>query len=242
MSVAATGTGVPAGRTRGGQARRAQGGAVERIFAAVGADSSGPLLVRVFKSERRLELWDLSRRTGRYALVADHPFLGTSGGLAPKRRAGGHRIPEGFHRMLGLNPESRYHLSLHLDCPNASDRLLGVHPCPGDDIYIHGSAVSDGWIRLDNRAIERLYPAVPASRNAGHAVPVDIFPCRFSSPARRRLLSREGALDAELAEFWADLAEAFALFERTGVPPRVTVEASGRYGFAPGAAKAVAAC
>ena len=63
-----------------------------------------------------------------------------SGGLAPKRRQGDHRTPEGLYRIDSRNPASRFHLALHISYPEPSDkeraRKLGVSP--GGDIMIHG--------------------------------------------------------------------------------------------------------
>ena len=63
-----------------------------------------------------------------------------SGGLAPKRRQGDHRTPEGPYTIDYRNPASRYHLALHISYPQKSDMLrarqLGVDP--GGDIMIHG--------------------------------------------------------------------------------------------------------
>jgi len=70
-----------------------------------------------------------------------------SGGLAPKRRQGDHRTPEGPYTIDYRNPASRYHLALHISYPQKSDMLrarqLGVDP--GGDIMIHGLGPSFSW-------------------------------------------------------------------------------------------------
>jgi murein L,D-transpeptidase YafK len=213
-------------------ARRHQAAALSRMFHAAHVAYPGRLLIVAFKHERRLELWGFSQRRGRYVEVAAYPFLGSSGALGPKRRSWDHQIPEGFYEITVLNPASLYHLSLKVDYPNASDRVLGDRRGPGSDIFIHGDSVSDGCIPIGDRAIEQLYLAVLDSRAMGYRVPVDIFPCRFSDTSCRALLRREEDARPELAAFWDDLAEGFDLFERSGVPPRVAVAASGRYLFA----------
>jgi len=210
-------------------ARRAQAPALQRMFRAAHVGYPARLLIVAFKWERTLELWGFSRQTGRYVRVASYPFLAGSGELGPKRRSWDHQIPEGFYRVTLLNPASLYHLSLELDYPNAADRILGDARDPGSEIFIHGGAASDGCIPIGNRAIEQLYIAVLDSRAAGYPVPLEIFPCRFSDPACRGLLEREDRNRPALAAFWADLAEGYELFARSGCPPVVVVDASGRY-------------
>src|SRR3954447_5446803 len=57
-----------------------------------------------------------------------------------KEREGDGRTPEGRYTIDGRNPQSKYHLALHISYPNAADvehaRAHGVEP--GGDIMIHG--------------------------------------------------------------------------------------------------------
>ena len=70
-----------------------------------------------------------------------------SGGLAPKRRQGDHRTPEGPYTIDYRNPASRFHLALHISYPQKTDMLrarqLGVDP--GGDIMIHGLGPGFSW-------------------------------------------------------------------------------------------------
>lgn len=62
------------------------------------------------------------------------------GGLARKEREGDGRTPEGHYIIDSRNPNSHYHLALHISYPNAEDRKhaakLGVSP--GGAVMIHG--------------------------------------------------------------------------------------------------------
>jgi murein L,D-transpeptidase YafK len=96
--------------------------------------------------------------------------------IGPKRRAGDGRTPEGLYVIDGRNPNSRYHLSLHISYPNDRDqahaRAIGARP--GGDICLHGlpeaySAFTpvaflrdwtDGCIALANSAIEEIWDRV----------------------------------------------------------------------------------
>jgi murein L,D-transpeptidase YafK len=57
-----------------------------------------------------------------------------------KEREGDGRTPEGRYTIDWRNPESKYHLSLHVSYPNEADRerarAAGLDP--GGDIMIHG--------------------------------------------------------------------------------------------------------
>lgn len=227
-------SGAQAGFSRVEAARQRQAAALHGLFANARVDAPGQLLIVVYKAERRLELWGFSRRRGRFVPVASYPMLATSGVLGPKRRSWDHQIPEGFYRVAALNPVSLYHLSLLVDYPNRSDRLLGDRRDPGDDIFIHGDHVSDGCVAIGDSAIEQVYLAVLEGRASGNDVPVEILPCRFSDSGCQALMRREAEGKPELAPFWGNLAGGFEQFERSGMPPRVSVAASGRYVFSQG--------
>ncbi len=106
--------------------------------------------------------------------------------LGPKRFQGDERTPEGLYRIDSRNPDSQYHLSLHVSYPNAVDRaraqLWGKEP--GGDIMIHGLPVGDesvgiehtqydwthGCIAVTDREIEELWRLVPVG------TPIDLKP------------------------------------------------------------------
>ena len=93
------------------------------------------------------------------------PILAASGMAGPKLREGDKQVPEGVYRIELLNPNSRYHLSLRVNYPNAADieqagrdgRELSVL---GGDIMIHGGAESIGCIAIGDPAVEELFVLV----------------------------------------------------------------------------------
>lgn len=125
----------------------------------------------VEKSLRRLTYWagGLPLRTYDIALG------GTPTGAKTKR--GDRRTPEGLYHIDARNPNSKFHLGLHVSYPNAQDvaraRALGIDP--GGDIMIHGlpkgqagvGAVHRTWdwtngcVALTNQEIEELFASVP---------------------------------------------------------------------------------
>lgn len=126
----------------------------ERCAAAGVAYPPRHLALVAFKQEQRLEAWADGRR------IAAYPFTGSSGGPGPKLRAGDGQIPEGIYAVEGLNPNSRFHLSIRLDYPNDFDRRMAAREHReelGDDIFIHGGSASVGCIPIGDDAIEELF-------------------------------------------------------------------------------------
>ncbi len=110
------------------------------------------------KEEKQVEVWGANAR-GAYKRLAVYPVLAASGKAGPKRRRGDLQVPEGFYRISALNPASRFHLSLRVDYPNAEDIAHSAVPreAMGDDIYVHGNAVSIGCLAMGDPAIEEIF-------------------------------------------------------------------------------------
>ena len=183
--------------------------------------------LRAFKAERTLELW-AADRPGPLTLVRRYPVAALSGGPGPKRREGDGQVPEGVYRIDRFNPKSRFHLSLGLDYPNASDRLRGDPKRPGGDIFIHGNAVSIGCLAMTDPLIDEIYPACFAARNR-RAIPVHLFPCRMDGPLLPALLQRY----PQNALFWKELRPIDAAFRKGHVPPNVRITRTGAYRLSP---------
>lgn len=114
------------------------------------------------KEERLLVLY-ASAESAPFRLISAYPILAASGRPGPKLEEGDRQVPEGLYRIEGLNPNSRFHLSLKIDYPNAFDRRMadaeGRHDL-GGDIFIHGAAVSIGCLAMGNRVAEELFVLV----------------------------------------------------------------------------------
>jgi murein L,D-transpeptidase YafK len=76
--------------------------------------------------------------------------------VGPKVRAGDHRTPEGNYAIDWRNPESKFHLSLHVSYPKALDiqRARQSGAAPGGDIMIHGLQNGLGWIGRFHRLVD----------------------------------------------------------------------------------------
>jgi murein L,D-transpeptidase YafK len=122
--------------------------------------------VFVDKSERRLDLL----RDG--AVIASFDIALGFAPEAHKTEQGDGRTPEGDYVIDWRNPESRFHLSLHISYPNDADRAQAAARgvSPGGDIFIHGTpgwagVVDSDWtlgcIAVTNDEIEAIWSAVP---------------------------------------------------------------------------------
>lgn len=147
----------------------------------------------VLKEERVLELWAEGAEAAR--LVRRYPVLAASGGPGPKLRQGDLQVPEGVYRVLWLNPNSGYHLSMKLDYPNAFDRAHARSDGRtdlGGDIFVHGRAVSIGCVALGDPAIEELF-----------VLAADVGTARVKTVIAPRDLRAAAARDPESASAWA---------------------------------------
>ena len=82
-------------------------------------------------------------------------------------------MPGGFYEIDLFNPQRSFHLSLGLNYPNTADRALD-EPAPGSDIFIHGGAVTVGYMPITNAGIEEIYLLTVMARAAGY--PGSYFP------------------------------------------------------------------
>lgn len=124
--------------------------------------------VVVDKSERTLTLY-ANRRA---FLVIGGIQLGDAP-VGHKRFQGDERTPEGRYSIDWSNPDSAYHLSLHISYPNAADEAYAATQgrSAGGMIMIHGQPNgvagrmrgdwTDGCIALANDEVEYLWQVVP---------------------------------------------------------------------------------
>src|SRR3989454_1730022 len=136
------------------------------------------------KDQARLEVWADGGRG--WTFVRSYLVRASSGRLGPKLRQGDHQVPEGIYRIAALNPNSRYHLSMRLDYPNAFDQARAGEEGRarlGGDIMIHGSALSDGCLPVGDVAVEELFALTARVGTANVAVVVSPVDLRRVDPA-----------------------------------------------------------
>lgn len=184
------------------------------------------LFIRAFKQEKKLEIWAKNQAESQYILLITYDFCTTSGTLGPKREQGDLQTPEGFYSLDRFNPTSNFHLSLGVNYPNESDRILGTKGKLGGDIFIHGNCVTVGCIPITDDKIKELYLLCVEARNAGQTnISVHIFPFQMN----------EGNLtkntDNQFFNFWKNLQKGYDLFEKTHQIPTIKVSKNGLYQY-----------
>lgn len=131
----------------------------EKFRAAKVAWPPQDIVLIAIKDEKSLELF-ARPKGGAWAFVHRYPVLAASGGIGPKLRQGDKQVPEGIYSVSFLNPESRYHVSMRLNYPNAFDRKMAEQDgrkVLGGDIMIHGKNVSAGCLAMGDAAAEELF-------------------------------------------------------------------------------------
>jgi hypothetical protein len=165
-------------------------------------------------------------------LFKTYKVCALAGALGPKRLQGDYQVPEGFYFINEFNPRSNYHLSLGLNYPNPSDRLLSDSAHPGGDIYIHGSCVTVGCIPVMNDQIEEIYILAAHAKDRGQEfIPVHIYPIRYSNAKSVAYLAGLTKTDAQLKNFAATLESVYDHFEITRQLPIVMTNSHGDYVF-----------
>jgi murein L,D-transpeptidase YafK len=127
--------------------------------------------ILVEKSARRLSIFADDKKLKSYRIALGRSPVGA------KEQEGDMKTPEGFYWIDWRNPESDYHLSLHVSYPSGEDNARaaerGVNA--GFDIMIHGITNGEGWIgafqrwhdwtagciALTDEEIEELYRVTP---------------------------------------------------------------------------------
>jgi murein L,D-transpeptidase YafK len=184
------------------------------------------LYFRAFKAEKELEVWGRNKDEKQFRKITTYDFCGSSGVSGPKRRIGDGQIPEGFYFVNRFNPWSNYYLSLGLNYPNKSDKILGNASKPGGDIFIHGDCVSTGCIAVSDAKIMEIYIlAVEACNNGEDSIPIDIFPARFNSSYYTQIKKDY----PEHINFWENLKEGYVWFEKNRSLPGIRIDESGKY-------------
>lgn len=188
------------------------------------------LYIRSFKYDSKLEVWVKSSIKEQFKLFKTYKVCALAGTLGPKRMEGDYQVPEGFYHINEFNPNSQYHVSLGLNYPNLSDRILSDSVQPGGAIYIHGSCVTTGCIPITNQQIEELYILAAYSKNQGQDfIPVHIFPIDFKNEKSDEYLKRYLQTFSEYSPLAIRLKNAFYYFEKYRQVPVVVVNDKGDY-------------
>lgn len=186
--------------------------------------------IRTFKYDRLLEVWVKGAPKDAFKLFKSYKICMQSGTIGPKRLEGDFQMPEGFYYINEFNPNSNFHLSLGLNYPNASDKILSDSYHPGNSIYIHGKCLSTGCIAIDNLPIEEVYLMTSYAREAGQEfIPVHVFPVKYSNKRSFEYLAQLTKENQPLQQFVVSLKNAFDYFEDKKQLPLIMINKKGEY-------------
>ena len=188
------------------------------------------IYIRSFKYDSQLEVWAKNEIQEPFKLFKTYRVCALAGTLGPKRMEGDYQVPEGFYYVNVFNPKSNYYLSLGINYPNASDKILSDSQRPGGDIYIHGSCVTVGCIPIRDEQIDELYIIAAHAKDQGQDfIPVHIFPVRFTVEKSVKFLENLTRDDQDLKKFSNSMEDAFDYFEKHKQLPVVLIGEKGEY-------------
>jgi len=188
------------------------------------------MYIRSFKYDSQLEVWVKNEINAPFQLFKTYKVCALAGTLGPKRMEGDYQVPEGFYYINEFNPKSNYYLSLGINYPNASDKILSDSLRPGSAIYIHGSCVTVGCIPITDQQIDELYILAAHAKDQGQDfIPVHIFPIRFDKERSINYLEGLTKDDPALKKFAERMEDAFDYFEKYKQLPIVMVGEKGEY-------------
>ncbi len=204
---------------------------LKKQFAALGLQwPARQIYIRSFKYDSQLEVWVRNNAVEPFRLFKTYAVCALAGTMGPKRMAGDYQVPEGFYYINAFKPNSLYHMSLGLNYPNASDKIVTNGTDPGGDIFIHGSCVTVGCIPIQDLQIEELYIlAMSAKSNGEDFIPVHIFPVRFNNTKSMAYFDKTTKDQPDVHQFAMKLKEVYDYFEKEKKLPVISINAKGDY-------------
>ncbi|MEI9910915.1 MAG: energy transducer TonB [Bacteroidota bacterium] len=188
------------------------------------------IYIRSFKYDSQMEIWVKDELNDPFKLFKTYKVCALAGTLGPKRMEGDYQVPEGFYYINEFNPKSSYYLSLGINYPNASDKMLSDSMRPGAGIYIHGSCVTVGCIPLTDDRIDEVYILAAHAKSQGQDyIPVHIFPVRYNVPRSVAFLNNLSKDDPDLKKFAVRLEDAFDYFDKYKQLPVILINDKGDY-------------
>ncbi len=189
------------------------------------------IFIRVFKQEKKLEIWAKNSGDKQFFLLKEYAVCRNSGKPGPKKRQGDLQVPEGFYHIVNFNPQSKFHLSLSINYPNAYDKANSTAKDLGNNICIHGDCVTIGCLPLTDELIKEVYIlAVEAYNNGQKQIPVHIFPAKMDDESFA-VLQKDYSDNKALISYWQNIKTGYTYFEKNRSMPKISVSADGKYAF-----------
>lgn len=195
---------------------------LQKSLEKIGAKIGDPIFIRIFKQEKKLELWVKTKQE--YKLCKTYTICAYSGELGPKLKQGDKQSPEGFYTVskAQLKPNSKYHLAINIGFPNQYDKYQNR---TGSYLMIHGKCSSTGCYAIGNEQIEEIYEMAAATfDNTAQKFHVHIFPFRMTQK------NIELHSNNIWHSFWVNLKLGHDIFERYNVVPIIRASKE-RYRF-----------
>ncbi len=186
------------------------------------------ILLRYYKSEKELQLWGKNKSDNSFILLKTFKACSSSGKIGPKRKQGDLQTPEGFYFVDRFNPSSNYYLSLGINYPNYSDKILGVKSNLGGDIFIHGKCVTIGCIPITDDLIKELYVYCVEAKNNNNKINVVIFPAKLTATNYTELINLYNG-DNDKINLWKDLKIEYDYFETNKKLSKIQFLSTGRH-------------
>lgn len=202
------------GFAKGGDNRHNQplSNAVQTGLRSMGSSPEAPMVIRLFKEERALEIWKKTN-SGAFKLFKTYEICAFSGDLGPKFKEGDRQSPEGFYTITPglMNPKSSYYLAFNTGFPNKFDRSWGR---TGSDLMVHGDCSSSGCYAMTDAGIAEIYALARETFKGGNpGFQLQLFPFRMTAA---NLAKHSGS---EHLGFWKNIKEGYDLFEMNKQPP-----------------------
>ena len=181
-----------------------------------GMDENSPILIRIFKLEKELEIWK-ETKSGKYDLLETFQICKYSGDLGPKTEQGDLQAPEGYYTVFQnqMNPHSNYHLSIFIGYPNLYDKLKNR---TGGAITILGGCESIGSYAMTNPIIELIYAIAREAFTGGQSeFQIHAYPFHMTND---NLVSQYNKIHFK---FWNNIKEGYDIFNTTKKPLEIGV-------------------
>jgi len=195
---------------------------IEDIIEKVGGEIGNKILIIIFKTEKRLELWmDIA---GEYKFLKSYPIISYSGKLGAKVSIKDKQAPEGYysiniHRIIR---KDELFTKLDLGFPNRYDK---EHNVSSGYASIHNPSIQEDGFVIDNNNISEIYNIVQeALLNGYKTIPVYIYPFVMTQ------YNLERYYNSRWIDFWRNIKEGYDYFNRYHRTPKIEIR-NGRYIF-----------
>lgn len=195
-----------------GKANAPLSSALRAALQSADAAPGAPMVVRIFKQEKTLEVWKQSR-SGAFRMIRSYDICAFSGDLGPKIKEGDRQSPEGFYNITPglMNPKSSYYLSFNTGFPNKFDRSWAR---TGSELMVHGDCSSRGCYAMTDQGIAEIYALARETFKGGNPnFQLEIFPFHMTATNLAKQASNANMT------FWKNIKEGYDLFELNQAPP-----------------------